>query len=265
MTCKEFSDEFDVLYNSITSNQAPGLDSYEKSVFLTKAQREILKAYFDPRGNKFQEGFDDSQERQIDFSKSIVLSKYEEEDLSGALFDSRPNSKSSSFPEDALIILNERVHVSKNAGGNKDLVVVPLKYTEYDRLMSKPYKRPLQNQAWRIITGVGTKVDLVVGPQDTITEYDIRYIKRPLPIIVEPLEGVTIDGYYGAIDDGSPTNKMGEAEFPLECELDPGLHPEILQRAVELAKAVYIGDLNSQIALGQTSQTNIGVVQQASR
>lgn len=37
MTLQEFSDEFDVLYNNITSNQAPGLNEYEKSVFLTKA------------------------------------------------------------------------------------------------------------------------------------------------------------------------------------------------------------------------------------
>lgn len=37
MTLQEFSDEFDVLYNNIMSNQAPGLDEYEKSVFLTKA------------------------------------------------------------------------------------------------------------------------------------------------------------------------------------------------------------------------------------
>jgi hypothetical protein len=37
MTTSEFSNQFDVLYNNITSNQAPGLDEYEKSVFLTKA------------------------------------------------------------------------------------------------------------------------------------------------------------------------------------------------------------------------------------
>lgn len=52
MTLQEFDNEFDVLYNNITSNQAPGLDAYEKSVFLTKAQDEILKAYFNPRTNK---------------------------------------------------------------------------------------------------------------------------------------------------------------------------------------------------------------------
>ena len=42
MTNKEFSYEFDILYNNIMSNQAPGLDDYEKSVFLTKAQENIV-------------------------------------------------------------------------------------------------------------------------------------------------------------------------------------------------------------------------------
>ena len=37
MTTPEFSNEFDVLYNNIMSNAAPGLNEYEKSVFLTKA------------------------------------------------------------------------------------------------------------------------------------------------------------------------------------------------------------------------------------
>ena len=39
MTLAEFSDQFDVLYNNITSNQAPGLNEYEKSVVLTKAEK----------------------------------------------------------------------------------------------------------------------------------------------------------------------------------------------------------------------------------
>ena len=72
MTNQEFSNEFDVLYNNIMSNQAPGLDEYEKSVFLTKAQDEIVKSYFDPRKNKPQEGFDGNEKRQIDFSMLIV-------------------------------------------------------------------------------------------------------------------------------------------------------------------------------------------------
>ena len=74
MTLQEFSDEFDVLYNNISSNQAPGLNEYEKSVFLTKAQNEIVKNYFTSTqgGNKYQQGFDDSAKRQIDFSTLLV-------------------------------------------------------------------------------------------------------------------------------------------------------------------------------------------------
>jgi hypothetical protein len=37
MSVNEFSREFDILYNNIMSNAAPGIDDYEKSVFLTKA------------------------------------------------------------------------------------------------------------------------------------------------------------------------------------------------------------------------------------
>jgi hypothetical protein len=37
MTNQEFINEFDILYNNIMSNQAPGLDEYEKSVYLTLA------------------------------------------------------------------------------------------------------------------------------------------------------------------------------------------------------------------------------------
>ncbi len=67
MTTQEFSNEFDVLYNNIMSNQAPGLDEYEKSVFLTKAQLEILKNYFKPKGKKYGQGIEEKAKRQIEF------------------------------------------------------------------------------------------------------------------------------------------------------------------------------------------------------
>lgn len=70
-------------------------------------------------------------------------------------------------------------------------------------------------------------------------------MKRPKPIILADLDGLTIDG------ESTPSN----------CELDPILHHEILKRAVELAKAAYLGDLQSQVALGQASQTDIGQLQ----
>ena len=98
MTNLEFSNQFEVLYNNITSDQAPGLDNYEKSVFLTKAQDEIVKSYFDPRTNKPQEGFDGSEKRQIDFSMILRTKTYESSNFTAATFDIHSNTKKILLP-----------------------------------------------------------------------------------------------------------------------------------------------------------------------
>ena len=55
MTCEEFSLEFDLLYNNIMSNKAPGLSEYEKSLFLTQAQESIvLDIYSGKYGDSFE-------------------------------------------------------------------------------------------------------------------------------------------------------------------------------------------------------------------
>ena len=81
MTTTEFSNQFDLLFNNISSNQAPGLNEYEKSVFLTKAQDEIVKNYFqaESNGNTVKKGFDDTAIRQMDFSDLIMSKTLEEE------------------------------------------------------------------------------------------------------------------------------------------------------------------------------------------
>lgn len=293
---------FDVLYNNITSNQAPGLNAYEKSVFLTKGQDEVLKNYFNPKskGNNTQDGFDGSVKRQVDFSMlttvattSATTYTYTEVngktdkdgnkvysrkvtssspsstksyslayDASGnqmkddngnflyvqnggtdvstfgePLFDTRENTKSINLPSKLMYAINEMVEVSRN-GENTLLQVIPVKFDEYSRLMCKPYKRPLKYQAWRLINNnVVNKADIIVGPADVLEKYTIRYVRRPNPIIVSDLDGLTIDGKGNTC----------------ECELDPILHEEILQRAVELAK----------IAWTNTGQDNLQAVMQA--
>lgn len=236
MTNPEFSNEFDVLYNNITSNQAPGLNEYEKSVFLTKAQNELIKNYFNPKGNKYQEGYDDSAKRQIDFS--TLVTTYSNTEFSSAPFSSK--AKKIEIPSNIMMFLNEILYVQRG-GNNIELSVIPITYEEYSRLMSKPYKRPLKNQAWRLITNIveaKREVELIAGPNDTLLSYSIRYVRKPKAIILTDLEGVTLDG----------------VSKEQECELDSILHTEILQRAVELAKAAYTGDLNSSVELGKRSE-----------
>lgn len=241
MTLQEFSDEFDVLYNNITSNQAPGLNEYEKSVFLTKAQTEILKNYFNPKGNKYQEGFDDSAKRQIDFS-ALVTTRRPIPPTQPSLTATGPFSSSGTmflFPDDVLFVLNEKysIQTSQNPPIYKVFQVVPLHYEEYLRLTSKPYKYPLKSQVWRLFAK-SPYVEIISRPDEKDGDYTIRYIRRPQPIVLAQLDEVSIGGETIATD----------------CELDPILHPEILQRAVELAKAAFVGDLKSSIELGQRSE-----------
>lgn len=153
MTTQEFSNEFDILYNNVMSNQAPGLDEYEKSVFLTKAQDEILKNYFNPKGNKYQEGFDGNQKRQYDFSNLIRtaslfnINSVKKDRISNLeKFDRR--SVPFVFPQDYFIAVNE---VISDSTGNY-YSVIPLTYDEYQRYMSKPYAYPTKRAAWRILT-----------------------------------------------------------------------------------------------------------------
>lgn len=240
MTTEEFSNEFDVLYNNIMSNQAPGLDEYEKSVFLTKAQNEIVKNYFNPKGNKYQEGFDGSQKRQVDFSNliSTSVSDGSQSSSTGFFGNAKGIVKLSDYPNDVFCVINEIAMVTR---GGKDYIlqVIPLRYDEYVKLASKPYKQPLKNQAWRFLMGT-EGVYLHLGHLNTLSElgYHIRYVKRPSPIILQDLGDLTI---------GGKSEKT-------ECMLDEEIHSEILQRAVELAKSAYIGDLKNEVELGQRSE-----------
>lgn len=243
MTTQEFSNEFDVLYNNIMSNQAPGLDEYEKSVFLTKAQSEVLKNYFNPKGNKYQEGFDDNEKRQIDFS--TLIKAVEPEVYSGdsyVKFDDR--SHLYQMPSDILFVLNETA-INEVNGVNRLINIVPINYDEYSRLISKPYKQPLKNQGWRLFQSTGSVdfiSEVIVKTDSTLSKYKVRYVKRPKPIVLTNLK-----------DTYSNVSIEGVTEVT-ECELDPILHPEILQRAVELAKAAYSGDIKSIVELGQRSE-----------
>ena len=243
MTIQEFSNEFDVLYNNIMSNQAPGLDEYEKSVFLTKAQSEIIKNYFNPKGNKYQEGFDGSQKRQVDFSK--LMKTYASSGTVPAptsFFGNVTGAYKITWPDDVFVVVNEVVDVTKKDDNRKyRLQVIPIKYDEYLRVSSKPYKQPLKNQAWRIINGEND-INLIVGHLNSVSDdgYHIRYVKHPKPIILESLVG-------SDLSINTEKNAMG-------CELDSEIHPEILQRAVELARAAYAGDLKSDVELGQRSE-----------
>ena len=261
MTIPEMSNEFDILFNNIMSNQAPGIDEFEKSVLMTKSQYQILKAYHEPRGNKYLQGFDGSEQRQMDFSKiskTCMLSYYPLQ--ASDKFDIR--SKTYIMPDDCFIITNEEI---VETDMSKIYTVMPITYQDYAAQMTKPYKYPPKNIVWRLITqqrnddNPKTICEIIGKFNHNYTHeeaplYKMRYLRKPNPIILVNLddeyEGLTIEGQHG----------------PSECELPEDLHHEVVQRAVELAAASYDPQkANILTSIGNVSSTNIGVIPQNNR
>lgn len=319
MTGNEFSTQFDLLYNNVTSNQAPGLNEWEKSSFLTKAQDELIKNYFLPQSNPKQTGFDGSKKRQMDFSllmcthgAKYVGGPYNNEYTAPTDADPYnplenygtydPRGTLYTFPDDLFIPINEtlRFVIKKQSSTLYKYTtkfqrqVIPLSMEEYTRLMSKPYKEPLKEQAWRLLVNneiysggpVEHRVaEIIIGHNDVkwlqvtaegelerLMQYFIRYIRKPKPIIIAPLDsyGITIDGHNGGIKDYDEDNNNepiyddaykyndDHTEILNPCELDDSIQQEILQRAVELAKVAWVntGNENTNVMLqvGQRSE-----------
>ena len=252
MTVQEFSDAFDTLLNSYASQAVFGegasknevvLDEYEKSVLLTQAQDIIVKAYFERNNESQGNGFDDSIRRQVDFSSLIKVAELSPvANSSSNTFDDRGilyrmppriiDGTSADETTDVLFILNEKMVVLAGNKKLKEYVVVPLNYKEYDREMSKAYAQPFKKQAWRLFqnssTGFDVQSELIplwniseaVEVGSKTLKYRVRYVKRPDPIVLVDLpNGLTIDG----------VNKE------TECTLNPIVHMDILNKAVEIA------------------------------
>lgn len=284
MTTQEMSNEFDILYNQVNSNQAPGIDEFEKSVFLTKAQNQVILAKFDPRGNKFQAGFninDLGQLRQYDFSTLIDNAELDRV-TSQQYLPYDPRAITFILPDDYFLTLNESIVETHNQVPYI-YQIIDISYNDYTRLMQKPYQYPPKRSVWKLITKNGTVKQQseiedytqvaqiqtergarlhtvqnteisgtfceLIGKfidEDNIT-YKMRYVKRPTPIVLVDLS-----------DDNLSIDNVSQET---SCKLPEGVHHIIVQRAVELCTAIYNPQaLGNLVGVGNASATDLGVI-----
>ena len=229
MTNKEFSYEFDILYNNIMSNQAPGLDDYEKSVFLTKAQEEIIINYYSGK-NALLESFEKTEEirRYLD---TLVKSKYINVSSAGTeIFI--PKKLGTEYHADITTDKDVWFIVYEVAIDNKNNIIpiVPVTHDELTRIIRNPFRRPTNNRILRVDTD--NKVELISPEGVEIAKYGIRYIQKPKPIILSALPtGLEING------ESAETS----------CKLNSVIHRTILDYAVALAKAAWSGGTQNTI------------------
>lgn len=210
MTNPEFSIEFDILYNNISSNKAPGLNEYEKSVFLTKAQEQIVTELYSGRNTTYN-SFEETEEQRRYLHSLITTSFLEESTEIADIITS--NSSIYKLPENIMFITYETAILT----GNKEVTVYPVSQDELSKIIKNPFRGPSNNRVLRL--DLGNNSIEVISNYD-ITKYLIRYIRKPNPIILVDLE------------DELSINGVAEES---ECELDSSLHRTILDRAVALA------------------------------
>lgn len=201
MTAQEFSNEFDVLYNSITNGNAPGVTEYEKSVFLTRAQLEFIQELI--KGNTvYGQGVDDTTNVKLQLYPLYREAAYA--DFKTALIDKK-----------VLHILNVEYNL-----GNKTIPTVPISYDEYTTIKNNPFKSN-KNRAYYIQSSNDVTIhynsNKVENP--TCTFY---YIEYPTPIITDS----TLDPDIIDSNTGNTTQ---------DCILPKSTHFEILKKAVQLA------------------------------
>lgn len=215
MTNPEFNNEFDIEYNSISSNAASPLDEYEKSVFLTQAQERIVK--------ELSESFDNKEKNRRELA-NLITNAVSTTPLSFPSDFINQRSRFFNLNQDVMYIVNERVKLSSSdpCYNNNTTNVIPVRHDEYNKLIKNPFKKPNGNVSWRLDyknLNNNKTVEILTLENTTASEYHYRYIKYPKPIILTNLTGLSINGI----------------SVSTECELAESLHRQILDLAVVLA------------------------------
>lgn len=224
MTTKEFSTEFDILCNSSSLYENDiRFDEYQKSVFLTKAQEDIVLSFYNGK-NTYGESFEKNEEmrRYLNELVKTYTTTTKKTGVKGL------NSKSIFFtlPTDLWFITYEEVILSDNNLGcmnNITIPVIPITQNDYYNTINNPFRGPNNRRAIRLDIHNNT-VEII--SKYNIKEYLVRYLSKPEPIITTSLvaDGLSINGF----------NTINE------CKLNPVLHKAILEQAV-------IAALNSKV------------------
>lgn len=228
MTLEEFSDEFDVLLQVYNINPQYGMtdplsfSEYEKSVFLTQSQEEIVKELYNGK-NQFNDSFEKTEEIKSylnNLNKTYVTDiKLDKSDYKG--LDS--NSIFFQLPEDLWFITYESVSFEGlKCFDNKHILVTPVTQNDFYKTNENPFRGAGKRRVLRIDYGNGI-AELI--SKYNIKEYLVKYVSKPQPIILIDLPSeLSINGI----------NRK------TECKLNSAIHRNLLERAVKLAVSTKI-------------------------
>lgn len=235
MTAEEFSNGFDTLINAYTLKADFGYQSaladiavneYEKSVFLTQSQEELIKALYTGK-NSSGDSFEGTEELRRYLSNLISEANLEPiTTTSGNPLGIEGNSKFFTLPDDLWFITYESAKIENSRCAEKNKIkVCPTRQDEYQSIKDNPFRGANNRRALRFDLSDGV-VEIV--SKLAITEYYVRYIKKLPPIVLIDLsDGLSINGVV-------EKSEYGEEEKSASI-LHEALHSKVLEMAVMMA------------------------------
>lgn len=231
MRIDQFSDQFDVLLQSYINQNPIGkdntasniaLDEYEKSLFLTKAQDELVLSLY-TGNNPFGDSYEETEELRrylADLVEDEILKPITNHQGQPISTNTLNEHAFFTLPYNLWFITYESVNVNKGekkCGGEASIDVVPVRHDEYQKIKRNPFRGVNDRRALRLDLSDGV-VEIVC--KYPITNYYIRYIRETTPIILVDLPcGMSIK----------------ECNHVTECHLHTALHQKILDVAVRMA------------------------------
>lgn len=190
MSTEEFYNEFNLAYNNLSSNQAAGLNHYEISVYLTKAQKALVETAY---GN-----FEKSEEYRRILANLVKTKQCSPIQVPSSSISYPEYTTCFTLPNEVKYIVNERIKMGTNADRcirGKYIEVQPVSHDEVERLIKNPFRFTLK-RAFRLDTS-GSNVTIEILSKDSHVDlYIVRYIMIPEPIIIEDFSNTTdyVDG-----------------------------------------------------------------------
>ena len=151
MTNEEFSNEFDTLLSPLTSAV---FDEYQKSVFLTKAQEQIVIALYS--GALTGKSFEETEQLRkyiIPLVKTYKTNKI----TKGNIVD---NSYIIDLEKDTMFITFESVSISTENCGNIIADVIPTTQDDLHRTLRNPFKKQNSRRVLRL-DNTSSQVELI--------------------------------------------------------------------------------------------------------
>ena len=220
---------FQLKFDSLFEFSAPAYDDRHISYLLTEAQWRVFLSRYNPMADKYQKGFEGSEQRRRDLEQLIRSASITTQ--SASQVGKHPGGVFVDLPDDFLYSVEEGVTLKlNNTSTGYESWVKPVRHDEFLSNINNPYKKPYKNLVWRMefsradhgedggddfTNRTSKRTELVLPTGYTLGSYRVRYLAIPSKIVCDEL---------------TPANQK-------HCILDETLHREIVDEAVAIAKA----------------------------